>query len=199
MLESLLNSYGYPALLLGTFFEGETIMILGGVAAHLGYLSLGWVITFGFLGTLLGDQLYFFLGRRHGSAFLARRPAWRERSETVHHIMERYPVLLILGFRFLYGLRTVTPFALGTSKVPYLLFTLLNLIGAMLWAIAFGIAGFYFGQSVEIFLGEIKQYELLLMAFIAFVGALAWIIFLLRRRKSNRLITEKGNFTSHKG
>jgi len=198
MLESLLNSYGYPALILGTFFEGETIMILGGVAAHMGYLSLGWVITFGFLGTLLGDQLYFYLGRRHGSAFLARRPAWRERSETVHHIMERYPVLLILGFRFLYGLRTVTPFALGTSKVSYLLFTLLNLIGAILWAIAIGLAGFYFGQSVEIFLGEIKHYELQLMAFIAFIGALAWIIFLLRRRKRNRLITEKRNFTSHK-
>ena len=65
MLESLLNEYGYPVLLIGTFLEGETILILGGMAAHLDYLSLGWVIACGFLGTLFGDQLYFFLGWRH--------------------------------------------------------------------------------------------------------------------------------------
>ena len=133
MLESLLNTYGYLAILLGTFLEGETIMILGGVAAHMGYLSLGWVITFGFLGTLLGDQLYFYLGRRHGGDFLARRPTWSARAQRVHRFIERYPVLLILGFRFLYGLRTVTPFVLGSSQVSYLQFTLLNLTGAGTW------------------------------------------------------------------
>jgi membrane protein DedA with SNARE-associated domain len=66
MLESLLATYGYPILIIGTFLEGETVLILGGVSAHLGYLSLNWVIACGFCGTLLGDQFYFFLGRRHG-------------------------------------------------------------------------------------------------------------------------------------
>ncbi|MDH3221226.1 MAG: DedA family protein [Gammaproteobacteria bacterium] len=191
MLESLLNTYGYPVLLLGTFLEGETILVLGGVAAHLGYLSPGWVIVCGFAGTLFGDQLYFYLGRRHGSKFLARRPAWQARSQHVHRILERYPILLILGFRFLYGLRTVTPFALGTSRVPYLLFTVLNVIGAGIWAIAIGLAGFYFGHSVEIVLGEIKQYELQVMAFVLVTGLLTWIVFLMRRRKQDRLRVRK--------
>jgi len=186
MLESLLNTYGYPILLLGTFLEGETILVLGGVAAHLGYLSLGWVIACGFAGTLFGDQLYFYLGRRHGSEFLARRPTWQARSQRVHRILERYPVLLILGFRFLYGLRTVTPFALGTSRLPYLLFTVLNVIGAGIWAIAIGLAGFYFGHSVEIVLGEIKQYEIQVMAFVGVTGLLAWIVFMIHRRKQDR-------------
>jgi len=52
-------------------------MILGGIAAHPGYLSLGWVISCGFIGTVLGDQLYFYLGRRHGPGLLARRPSWQ--------------------------------------------------------------------------------------------------------------------------
>ena len=103
-------------------------MVLAGVAVHLGYLSLGWVITCGFLGTLFGDQLYFFLGRRHGTKFLARYPSWQQRSQRVYRIMERYPNLLILGCRFLYGIRTVTPFAIGMSNVSYLRFTLLNII-----------------------------------------------------------------------
>ena len=184
MLESLLNEYGYPILLIGTFLEGETILILGGVAAHLGYLSLGWVITCGFVGTLFGDQFYFFLGRRHGAGFLARRPAWQARSQRVYRIMEKYPVLLILGFRFLYGIRTVTPFAIGMSNVSYIRFALLNMIGAGIWAIAIGLAGFYFGQSVEAVLGDIKHYELEVLALIGAVGILVWVISLYRRRKS---------------
>lgn len=45
MLESLLTSYGHPILVIGTFFEDETVVILAGVTAHLGYLSLDWVIN----------------------------------------------------------------------------------------------------------------------------------------------------------
>ena len=101
MLETLLNTYGYPVLLVGTFFEGETIPVLGGVAAHMGYLSLGWVIVCGFLGTLFGDQLFFYLGRRHASRILAGRPELGARAERVHRILERHPILLIPGFRFL--------------------------------------------------------------------------------------------------
>ncbi len=66
MLETFLATYGYPVLIIGVFFEGETVMVLAGVAAHMGYLSLPWVVVCGFGGTLLGDQLYFYLGRRHG-------------------------------------------------------------------------------------------------------------------------------------
>ncbi len=63
-LEILIRNYGYWAVLVGTFLEGETILVLGGLSAHLGYLKLPWVIAAAFCGTLPGDQLYFFLGRR---------------------------------------------------------------------------------------------------------------------------------------
>ena len=77
MLESLLRAYGYPVLIIGTFLEGESVMLLAGVAAHIGDLSLDWVILCGFCGTFFGDQLYFILGRRHGKSMLAKRPAWQ--------------------------------------------------------------------------------------------------------------------------
>ena len=74
MLESLLTTYGYPIIIIATFLEGETVMILAGVAAHLAYLSLYIVIICGFSGTLIGDQLYFFLGRRHGKKHAGKTP-----------------------------------------------------------------------------------------------------------------------------
>lgn len=186
MLESLLTTYGYPILIIGTFLEGETVMVLGGVVAHLGYLSLNWVIVCGFGGTLIGDQLYFILGRRRGKTWLAKRPAWQPRTDRVLRIMERHQILLILGFRFLYGLRTVTPFALGMSGVSYLRFTVLNVIGAGVWAISIALAGYYFGRAVEAVIGDIKHYELEFIATIVGIGMLIWLVHVYRRRRANR-------------
>lgn len=186
MLETLLTNYGYPVLVAGTFLEGETVVVLGGVAAHLGYLSLDWVIVCGFCGTLLGDQLYFFLGRRHGRALLERHPSWQGRAEQVFQKLERHQNLLILGFRFLYGLRSVTPFAIGMSEVSYLRYTLLNAIGAGIWASSIGCAGYYFGRAVEAILGDIKQYEVEVMAGIVGLAMVIWLVHFYRRRRSDR-------------
>jgi membrane protein DedA with SNARE-associated domain len=56
MLESILDTYGYPIITIGTFLEGKTVLIPGGVSAHPGCLSLHWVTACGYIGTLLGDQ-----------------------------------------------------------------------------------------------------------------------------------------------
>jgi len=182
MLESLLATYGYPAIILGTFLEGETVMILAGVAAHLGYLSLDWVIICGFCGTFFGDQLYFFLGRRHGKSMLANRPSWQTPADRIFRKLERHQILLILGFRFLYGIRTVTPFAIGMSEISYLRFSILNMFGAGIWAISIAFAGYFFGQAVETVLGDIKHYELELIAGIVGCSALVWAIHFYRHR-----------------
>lgn len=55
--ESELIKYGYAALAVGTFLEGETILVIAGFLAHRGYLSMDLVILSAFLGTFFGDQL----------------------------------------------------------------------------------------------------------------------------------------------
>jgi membrane protein DedA with SNARE-associated domain len=62
MLESFLAKYGYLAILLGSVFEGETIMIMGGFSAHRGYLDLlPWVVLAGFAGNFIQNQVYLQL------------------------------------------------------------------------------------------------------------------------------------------
>ena len=184
MLEHLLTDYGYPIIIIGTFLEGETVMVLAGLAAQMGYLSLDWVILCGFAGTVLGDQTYFSLGRHHGKSWLMRKPSWRTRAERVFDILERHQNLLIIGFRFLYGIRTVTPFAIGVSDVSYLRFILLNLSGAALWATSIGLAGYYFGHAVEAVVGDIKHYELALMLSIIVISSIVWLTQYYRRRRN---------------
>jgi membrane protein DedA with SNARE-associated domain len=175
-LERLIDAHGYLAVLLGTFLEGETILILGGVAAKLGYLELTWVIVYGFAGSLIGDQLAFFLGRWRGRSLLQRYPAWNRRASRVGNLLEVHHVPVILGFRFLYGLRNLTPFVLGMNGLPIVQFALLNVVGAALWAGVIGTLGYSLGHAADLLLGDVRRYEIELLAAVALVGVLSWAV-----------------------
>jgi membrane protein DedA with SNARE-associated domain len=181
-LETIIQTYGYWALLIGTFFEGETVLILGGFAARRGYLSLPLVIIAAFLGTLAGDQLFFFIGRKKGKPFLEKRPSWKPNIEKAHDLLDRYKAWLIIGFRFLYGMRTVTPFVIGMSRVKTATFIILNIIGALSWAILFGTGGYLFGTVLEVFMKNAKRYELLVFLGIALAGLAVWAIHFYRKK-----------------
>lgn len=174
MIEDLIGRYGYLAILVGTFLEGETILVLGGLAAHKGLLSLPGVMACAFAGSLASDQIFFFIGRRRGAAFVASRPRLRAGVERVRDHVERHATLLILAFRFLYGLRNVTPLALGMSRVSALRFALLNVIGAAVWSIAVGALGWYIGNAARQLVGHLEHYELRAAAAIIAVGLVLW-------------------------
>lgn len=182
--EELISTYGYAAVAIGTFLEGETILILGGFAAHRGYLELPWVILCTFLGTLRGDQLYYYIGRTKGKSALKKRPYWKAKSDKVFLLLNRHQIWLILGFRFLYGLRTVTPFLIGISKISPARFLILDIFGASIWAMIIGTSGYLFGYTLEIIIGDIKHYELLIFFILASVGGVLWLFHLRKKRKS---------------
>jgi len=182
-MERWIQQFGYLAVLVGTFLEGETILVLAGFAAHRGYLHLSGVIMAAFIGTLFGDQLFFYLGRKHSNYLLIRRPHWQPRLERIQNLIRNYQIPIMLGFRFLYGLRTVTPFALGMSKVALRLFIPLNVIGALIWAVVIGTAGYLFGHTLELILGDIKRYEYWAFAALLVSGLVVWVGYLWRRKR----------------
>lgn len=173
-MQHLIEHYGYLGVLIGTFLEGETILILGGFAAHRGYLSLPGVVLCAFGGSLLSDQLLFYLGRQHSQFLLRRHPQWEPRIARLKVAINRYRIPIILAFRFWYGLRMVTPFTLGMSRVRWPEFILFNIIAAMLWAGVIGYAGYLFGNALQIVLGDLKSYEGLVLAGLVLLGAMAW-------------------------
>lgn len=185
-LEGAIIHFGYAAVLAGTFMEGEVVLILAGFAAHSGYLYLPLVMAAAFLGTLAGDQLYFFIGRRRGRAFLEKHRNWEERIARFRKIMARHDTAILILFRFLYGLRTVAPFAIGLSDIPTKKFIIFNCISAAIWVAAISSLGYVFGQAVEAVLQDVRRYEIALMVGLA---AAAVIIYLAKRwlnRKKTR-------------
>lgn len=173
---ALIATYGYAAIAAGTFFEGETILVLGGLAAHQGYLTLPGVLASAFLATLAADQLYFHLGRAKGMAALKKRPAWKARSEKVFARLRRHQTLVSLSFRFIYGLRAILPLALGASQTGRLRFLVLDLVGAGVWVATYGALGYLFGRTIDVVLGDLKRYETVFFAAVALLGGLVWLV-----------------------
>lgn len=181
-LEAFITHFGYPALILGLLLEGETVLILAAFMAHRGYLDLPFVIAIGGLVAFASDQFFFWLGRTQGNVFLAKRPAWQPHVEKAMSLLGRNTTLLFLGIRFMYGLRTVLPFVIGMSKLDPKKFTLLDLIGAFIWALTFGLAGHFIGHVMAIIFEDIKEHELLISVGIILAGIGIWLY----RRHANK-------------
>jgi len=173
--EPIIAHYGYFALIVGTALEGETILVVAGYLAHRGHLHLPYVIAAAVLGTFVGDQIFFQIGRQSGRAFLARRPHWQPRADRVRRLFERHRIAFVLGFRFMYGIRTVAPFVIGMSGFPSRLFILLNAISATIWAITVGGAGYLFGQVLEKMFNDAKRLELPAILLVVILGIAIWI------------------------
>lgn len=181
-LETFLSQYGYLALILGLLLEGETVLILAAFMAHRGYLSLPLVILIACLVSFASDQFFFWIGRTKGVQFLEKRPAWHSHVEKASSLLNRNADLLSFGIRFMYGLRTAMPFVIGMSKFDAKKFALLNLIGSLLWALLFGLAGKLIGHVMEAIFEDIKAHE----RTIAFAIILAGIAFGLYRWYTNK-------------
>lgn len=183
MIQHLVERYGYIGLFIGTFLEGETILVLAGVMAQRGFLTLPGVVIAAFLGSFSGDQLFFWIGKTHGQKFLERRPHWQRRVQRVKHWMGRAQTPFALGFRFLYGLRTVSPFALGMFQMSGWRFLILNFLGAAIWATAFGGGGYLFGHALDPMLENFHQYSAYVFLAAGLAAAAVLLIQLHRRRK----------------
>jgi len=174
-LESIVTQVGYPALIVGLLLEGETMLILGAFLAHRGYLNLPLVILIGWLVSFGSDQFFFWMGRIKGSQFLETRPAWKPHVEKARSMLSRNPNLLFLGIRFMYGLRTVLPFVIGMSKIDPKKFVPLNLIGALLWALTFSLAGKLIGHLMEAILEDVREHEVVTAVAIIIAGTCFWL------------------------
>lgn len=186
MIRQLLLQYGYIVIFGGCFLEGETILVLGGISAKLGYLDLAGVILAATAGSFLGDQLYFQIGRRYGHRLLARLPSWQPRADRVTRLLDRYDTWFILGFRFVYGLRTASPFVLGMSGVRQVKFTVLNFVAAAVWAIVVSTLGYVFGEAIALLLDKAIHYERFILEATLVAGFLIWVVYLIRDRRRTR-------------
>jgi membrane protein DedA with SNARE-associated domain len=182
------GAYFYLIIFVWTFLEGETVILFAGFAAAQGLVDPLLLLTFSWLGSFSGDQCYFWLGRKFGVRLLDRFPRFRHGVDAALRWLERYDTGFILSFRFIYGIRNFSSFALGLSAVRWHRFLWLNFAAAGLWAASFVAAGYFLGHAFRAVLGDIaRSFSIvMLLVFVAMAGGV-WLLHRLQRRRQLRL------------
>ncbi|CAN5484832.1 DedA family protein [soil metagenome] len=171
--EILIARYGLAAVFLGAGIEGETMVVTGGVLAHEGLLPWLGVAIAASAGSFVADQIFFAAGRRFRDTRRVRRMIARPNFTRAMEMFERHQTGFVLGFRFLYGLRTVSPIAIGTSHIRSRDFWVLNAISATAWGFLFSGLGFVFGNAITGIFGKLHPGRILLPALAAAVVGVA--------------------------
>ena len=157
-INGLVAQYGYLAVIIGSIAEGETVTLLGGVAAHQGLLKLPLVIAAAAFGGMVGDQVLFFIGHYFGQPILGRFARYQSKIEQAQSLIRRHPYLFVIGCRFMYGFRIIGPVIIGASRLSPGIFIGLNILSSLLWASLFVTLGYVGGELITPWLAYLEHH-----------------------------------------
>jgi membrane protein DedA with SNARE-associated domain len=175
-MENLITDFGYPALFLGSFLEGESFLIAAGFLAKRGYLNLNLIIIVAMAGAYLGDVTLYLLGRKKGERVISKFPQIAIYYPKAKKLFDKYGMWAIFVTRYLYGLRFASAAFFGLMKMRARNFLFLAFISCLVWSILMGNLGYMFGASLEALVGQVKHYEKIIAVVIIALGITIWLV-----------------------
>jgi membrane protein DedA with SNARE-associated domain len=193
-LEHFIRAYGVAAVMaivaleaLGAPLPGETLLIFAAVLAGRGDMSLPALLISAWVGSVLGDNVGYWIGRKLGRAAVARYGAriglTAARFGAVEAMFARYGAATVAFARFVDVLRQLNGVVAGTLGMAWRRFLLFNALGAALWVGLWVLGAFYLGEHMSTIMLLARRGGVVagVMAAVALFVAL---VFLLRRRHS---------------
>jgi membrane protein DedA with SNARE-associated domain len=179
-LQQLLINYGLVAVLIGSAFEGDFTLILGGVVAHLGIFSFPLAVAAGAVGSLVGDTAWYLLGRLRGPRFREGR-LYRRVGPTIERLAKRMGPWELLAARFVYGTKAASMVFWGLHGLTLPRFLLIDALGCVLGSLVFTSLGYLVSGSATALMGHVKRFELWLLG--AFLVGIIIVVILDRTAK----------------
>jgi membrane protein DedA with SNARE-associated domain len=181
-MKTFVMKWGYLAVFLGSLIEGESVILSAGYFASQGYLSLYKIILISFVGTVIADQLLFIFGRIWGQHFIRQFSFVQKAAQKAFHFLENYKNWFLLSFRFIYGIRIISPVVIGASPISFRYFFYLNIIAAAIWAIISCSVGYLFGEFLMKYLTSLQRFLVLGSVGFLLLSLFIWKAYKLFRR-----------------
>ncbi|QJC33825.1 hypothetical protein GJT93_01825 [Enterobacteriaceae endosymbiont of Donacia provostii] len=183
-LTEIMYKYGYLIILLSSLIEWETFIIIAGMLAHKKILNLNKIIIITIIGSILSNQILFYIGKKYGKSLLSFLKNYNVKIQKYSLLLKKYPYFFIIITRFIYGFRLISPIIMGITNISNINFFLLNIIGAFIWTIFFTTSGYFFGEIIS---KSIKDTTKISKYFLYFFLLLLIIIFIFKfLQKKNR-------------
>jgi membrane-associated protein len=172
-----LLAFGETAAFVGVFVPGELAVLLGGVLASEGRVSLAVMLAVAILAAVAGDSAGYLVGRILGPRLIASRLVERWLGDQIGrataYLGRRGSLAVVLG-RWMSVLRTLVPGAAGLVRMPYARFLVANIAGGVPWATTFVLLGYGAGTSHQRAERTAGEASTLLLAAIVVVAGLRW-------------------------
>ena len=176
--------FAEAALFVGFVLPGETAVLLGGVLAGTGRLSLTVLLVVVVLTAVVGDSVGYEVGRHFGPRLMARRPlsTHAERLEGAQRFLRERGGWAVLLSRATAFLRAVMPALAGTSRMPYGKFFAFNATGGLVWGVGVTLLGYFAGNSYDEVEGTLGKASVALVVVVLVVAVVVWRV---RRHRSS--------------
>ena len=178
----------YLGIVIGTLIEGEITLVSASIAAKLGHLDLYWVMLAGLVGAQLTDWINVLLGRYVGKSFVDNRPKLKRKLKKVNRWFEKYPVLILLSFRFMYGFRTIIPVAIGLSNISLISFAIYSFLSTIVWVVLYSVLGYFLGNLILLKFEFLNAHSWeILIGTVVLVGLIGLVRMIRLRRRLKKL------------
>jgi membrane-associated protein len=170
--------FGETAVFVGFFLPGEIAVILGGVLASRGHLSLPLLMVIVALAGIAGPFVGYEIGKRMGDRIFASRALSRVRGGTdkARTVLSNRGGLAVLLGRFVAIVRAIMPAAAGAAAVRYRTFALYNVIGGLIWGVGYCALGYLAGSAYAVVERRVGTGLAVAVGVIVVAGVAAWAV-----------------------
>jgi len=170
--------FGETAVFLGFVLPGEAAVVLGGVLASRGHLSLALLVAVVVVTALTGPMVGYEVGKRMGDRLFAARvlrrvPGGPDRARNA--LRDRGGLAVLLG-RFVAIVRAVMPAAAGAVRVPYRTFVVYNIAGGIIWGVGYCLLGYLAGSAYSVIESRVGAGLAVAVAVVVVAGAAVWAL-----------------------
>ncbi len=168
-MEEIIKDWGYIALFLYSFGGGFIGLVVAGVLSYAGDLNIYISIMVAGVSNFIGDQFLFYLARTNKNYAKDTMRKYGRKVALAHVMMRKYGSKVVFVQKYIYGIKTLIPLAMGLTKYSFKKFTIYNIFATMLWATVIGTVSYMMG---ELFLEYIEEYKYYAIAFIIILASL---------------------------
>lgn len=183
-LEEFISQYGYAAIFVLTFFEGESVLFAAGFLAFHGYLNTALVILISATASYVGHGTFFLIALYRREWFLRLIQRFiKVNLLKLESLVARYGIAAIFITQWLYGFRLLSAAVLGLSRMGRAQYFTFQLISCVIWATVCTCVGYFFGATLKNLLGDIQRYTMYVAIGVMAAGFLLWLIRYVRKRR----------------
>ena len=184
---SNIATYGYIGLFIYSLGGGFVALMAASVLSYMGKMDLATSMAIAFSANAIGDNLLFYLARNQKETMHDYLKKHRRKLALAHLKMKQYGSWIILFQKFVYGIKTLIPIAIGLTKYDVKKFTILNLLSAAVWTFVVGFTSYYFGNAIVKLYDIVAEKPYIAVIVVATIFAVLWLYMSTATKKKKRI------------